>query len=74
MCEKGLLPSFMVTKALPTLSDRQKRMESELMKLDMRYKLGIYRDCEEAYREQRGALNKILADIEFDRLCELAAE
>ncbi|HAR34368.1 MAG TPA: hypothetical protein DCR95_09880 [Desulfobacter sp.] len=71
MCNAHI-PSFMVTKALPTLSDRQKRMESELMKLDMSYKLGIYRDCEEAYRECWEALNRVLKEIEFDRLCEVA--
>lgn len=55
-----------------TTDTRKKRMEFELCKLDIRHKAGAYRECEDVYEICKGAILSKLAEIEFDRLAELA--
>lgn len=66
------IPAFL--RPNPTVDDRKKRMEFELAKLEVRHDAGVYRDCEDVYAICKGAIVGKLADIEFDRLCELAGE
>lgn len=56
----------------PTLDDRKKRMEFELCKLETRHEAGAYHECEDVYQVCRGAILGKLAEIEFDRLCEVS--
>ena len=58
----------------PTIDDRKDRMNKELKAMEQNHKAGVYDDCEDVYQVCRGTILGKLAEIEFDRLAELAKD